>query len=290
MRARTVRTAFTLIELLVVIAIIAVLIGLLVPAVQKVRSAAARISCQNKLKQMGLALHNYHGSYQHFPTANTPAFGSAFTQLLPFLEQDNIERLYDYSQSPTSPPNDQITKLPIKIYLCPSMVPPSVLQSTAISSYAACIGSNSAWSPPPDNGMIGRHDYYGDPTGATTGFCFADIPDGTSNTIAVGEMGFQLKDYLFSSGANAGQVRAGNTSWPWGYASYTFGSTRVMMNTIAPSAPLLDRLETFRSDHTGGCNFLFGDGSVHFLTNGIDLPTYQALGTHNGGEVLSGNY
>jgi len=290
MRVRHPRSAFTLIELLVVIAIIAILIGLLLPAVQKVRAAAARISCQNNLKQIGLALHNFHDSNQHFPTANTPAFGSFFTNILPYLEQANIERRYDYTQYPTSPPNDQITNLPIKIYLCPSMLPPQIPQSTAYSSYAACIGSNSAWAPPPDNGMIGRHDYYGNPTGGTTGFRFADITDGTSNTIAVGEMGFQLKDYLFSSGPNAGQVRGGNTSWPWGYASFSFGSTRIMMNTVAPPASILDRLETFRSDHTGGCNFLFGDGSVHFLSNSVDFTTYQALGTRAGGEVISGNY
>lgn len=290
MRTRTTRTALTLIELLVVIAIIGTLIGLLLPAVQKVREAANRMSCQNNLKQIGLALHNFHDTYRHFPTANTPALGSFFTNILPFLEQDNIERRYDYTQYPTSPPNDQVTNLLIKIYLCPSMQPPPIQRSTAYSSYAACIGSNSAWAPPPDNGMIGRHDYYGNPTGGTTGFRFADITDGTSNTIAVGEMGFQLKDYLFGSGPNAGQVRGGNTSWPWGYASYSFGSTRIMMNTVTPPASILDRLETFRSDHTGGCNFLFGDGSVHFISNGIDLATYQALGTRNGGEVISGGF
>lgn len=289
MRARTVRTAFTLIELLVVIAIIAILIGLLLPAVQKVREAAARMSCQNNLKQIGLALHNFHDSNQRFPTANTPTFGSFFTNILPYLEQANIERRYDYTQYPTFPPNDQITDLPIKIYLCPSMQPPQVPQSTAYSSYAACIGSNSAWSPPPDNGMIGRHDYYGDPTNGTKGFRFTDITDGTSNTIAVGEMGFQLKDYRFSSGPNAGNVRGGNTSWPWGYASFSFGSTRVMMNTVIPPASTLDRLETFRSDHTGGCNFLFGDGSVHFIGNSISPATYSALGTRAGGEVFAGN-
>jgi prepilin-type N-terminal cleavage/methylation domain-containing protein/prepilin-type processing-associated H-X9-DG protein len=289
-RLRTSRCGFTLIELLVVVAIVTALLGLLLPAVQKTREAANRITCQNNLKQVGLALHGYHDANQRFPTANTPAFGSAFTLLLPYLEQGQVERRYDYNVHPDSPPNDQVTALPIKVYLCPSMRPPAIPQSTAASSYAACVGSNSAWGPLPDNGLVGRHDLYGDPMGGTAGFRFANVTDGTSNTLAVGEMGFQLTDYLFKSGPYAGQVRGGNTSWPWGYASYSFGSTGVPMNTVAPPASVLDRLQAFRSDHPGGCNFLFGDGSVHFPADGIDPTTYQALGTRNGGEVLGGGY
>src|SRR3712207_4820775 len=101
MRARRPRSAFTLIELLVVIAIIAILIALLVPAVQKVRDAAARTQCQNNLKQVGLALHGFHDTHQRFPMANSPTFGSAFTHILPFVEQDNIRKVYDVTKAPT---------------------------------------------------------------------------------------------------------------------------------------------------------------------------------------------
>ena len=104
-------------------------------------------------------------------------------------------------------------------------------------------------------------------------------------------MGFQLKDYNFSSGPFAGQLRGGNTQWVWGYASYSFGSTGMMFNTtVGTPADVTARLGAFRSDHTNGANFLFTDGAVRFMSNGrIDLPTYQALGTRDGGEVISGD-
>jgi prepilin-type N-terminal cleavage/methylation domain-containing protein/prepilin-type processing-associated H-X9-DG protein len=276
---RTSRTGFTLIELLVVIAIIAILLGLLLPAVQKVREAASRVQCQNNLKQLGLALHNYHDARKRFPTASTASFVSAFTQLLPYLEQDAVARRYDPNLQPTDPANFAVTQLPIPTFLCPSMQPPPTPQTTAYSSYAVCIGSTYAWGPGPDNGVIVRH-----PFGTVR---IAAVTDGTSNTVAAGEMGFQLEDYYFTSGPQAGQLRGGNTSWPWGYASYSFGSTLVMMNTRRHAGPLqASGLHAFRSDHPGGCSFLFADGSVRMLTDGaLSLPPYQGLGTRAGGEM-----
>lgn len=285
---RTRRSAFSLIELLVVIAIIAVLIGLLVPAVQKVRELGNRTQCQNNLRQIGIGFHNFHDSKKRFPTANSPTFGSAFTHILPFLEQGNLERKYDYSKSPTTPPNDAITKTPLSIFRCSTMQPPPVQDAfPGWASYAVCLGSNNAWGTDPDNGVIVRGG--SDPAAQIPGMRFQDITDGSSNTILASEMGFQLKDYFFSSGTFVGQLRGGNTQWTWGYASYSFGSTLMMFNTVeGTAADKNNRLQSFRSDHGSTSHFLFADGSVRSLYVGqFDLAVYQALGTRNGMEVAN---
>lgn len=287
MRARTVRTGFTLIELLVVIAIIAVLLGLLLPAVQKVREAANRLTCQNHLKQLGLGLHNFHDALGRFPTANSPTFASALTLVLPYLEQGNAERGYRYDLQPTDPLNDQIATLPMKLDRCPSMQPPPTPEAfPGWSSYAVCLGSHFAWGPLPDNGVIVRRD---PAQPGAQGTRLTDVTDGTSSTLVAGEMGFQLRDYFFTSGVYNGRLRGGNTQWVWGYASYSFGSTQLMFNTtVGTPEDRTQRLQSFRGDHTGGVNFLFGDGSVRLLTPTRTLTAYQALGTRAGGEVVSG--
>lgn len=285
------RSAFTLIELLVVIAIVAILIALLLPAVQKVREAANRMACGNHLKQIGLAMHHYHLDHRRFPLANSPVFSSAFTAILRYLENDALRRLYNDALLPSDPANAAALAMPVKLFRCPSMSPPQIEQSSGWSTYAMCIGSNYAWGPLPDNGIVVRFDATIRPT--SQGIALTDVADGTTQTILAGEMGFQLDDYFFASGPFAGQVRGGNGHWAWGYPSYSFGSTLVRLNTKIHQNPFGLRgsgLHGFRSDHVGGANFLFGDGSVRFLYEAMPLPIYHALGTRRGGESAVGEY
>src|SRR6516165_8917191 len=140
MQIRNPRTAFTLIELLVVIAIIAILIALLVPAVQKVREAAARLSCENNLKQIGLALHSYHGTYKHFPTNVRPVAAGGVRRswavdILPFIEQSAMYQRYDLSQNWSAPANLPVTSLPVPIYQCLSVPSPDRLDANPDTGY-----------------------------------------------------------------------------------------------------------------------------------------------------------
>jgi prepilin-type N-terminal cleavage/methylation domain-containing protein/prepilin-type processing-associated H-X9-DG protein len=306
------RPGFTLIELLVVIAVIAVLIGLLLPAVQKVREAAARIQCQNNLKQIGLALHGYHDSNQHFPpgyralapyadgaTDTAPGWGwAAFA--LPYLEQDNLFRQLDLARPVENSPAIQT---PVKLYLCPSDQPPpgpfavpdpfgNPRALVGACSYAACVGGDESETTDP----AGLGVFYRNSRTRLT-----DITDGTSQTLLVGERAWAHANGVWAGAVRGGVCRRGplnpnpGSSWAWAPAATLVLAHSHLNNANSDTDGGLD---DFSSLHTGGSNFLFADGSVHFIRSipgdnpdGSFTPeglAFQALGTRARGEVFQG--
>jgi len=350
------RKAFILIELLVVIAIIAILIGLLLPAVQQVREAAARTKCANNLKQIGLAVHNYHASEGRLPPFSYAARGhgdgktptlpdgigykhyGAFLIILPYLEQDAIARSYDPMLAWNSTvdndgdgiTNAMLTNKPLPTFLDPSMSVPVNNRYAAYSSYAWSRGNfehmtdssgsvrttgASVWteddgalasayvspapgSPPEDLGSF-RH------------VKLTDVTDGTSSTFLAGEKHYTLKDYNYPASSTAtapdgsplaGKPFSGQTNWVFPHPGQDTadGTTNVAMNTttVVEKATGPDDnspnawwrrtgFSAFRSNHKGGCNFVYCDGSVKFLRDTISMPSYKALGSRNGGDHVT---
>jgi len=296
------RAAFTLIELLVVIAIIAILVGLLLPAVQKVREAAARMSCQNNSKQLGLAVHNYHGTFGKLPPASTTVtFNSWLVLILPYVEQDNLFRVYDLNlaynsttatagtpQATAGTTNVAVACTRIPMYACPSgstdrsgngsEAAGGVANSsthyyavlgpngTLYASYVSGAGANGAYS------TLGALTYNSpDPIKLT------DIIDGTSNTFLCGErsiteqLGAANAYRAWTRGNNGGCGACKNITTPINSTSYN-GSNN--FNDIS-----------FGSNHPGGCNFTMCDGSVRYVAQNVDMAQYLATASRNGRET-----
>jgi prepilin-type N-terminal cleavage/methylation domain-containing protein/prepilin-type processing-associated H-X9-DG protein len=315
-----VRTGFTLIELLVVIAIIAILIGMLLPAVQKVREAANRAKCENNLKQIALAAVNYHDTNNGFPTdSNNGIFLlNHFCVLLPYLEQ---ETLYQALGQWASGPGGSPPPVPVSVYVCPSdsgiSFPPLVEDPVygglwEVTSYRANTSGLPITDPNVQTDGVVVGFYTGTPPVQITA-----ITDGTSNTILFGEVSNfdpnwpQYQALLASLGvplpvANSALSHFGS-EW---VTDFAVGSGAYPLNNNLPSPPtvstlgvnLLERPWTYGSCHPQGANFVFCDGSVHFISNAINNATWVsssynggtisllgALCTRDGGEVVDGS-
>jgi prepilin-type N-terminal cleavage/methylation domain-containing protein len=277
---------FTLIELLVVIAIIGILVALLLPAVQAAREAARRSSCQNNLKQIAIACHNYHDTTGKLPPASvspTLAGSSGFAAILPFMEQSNLYTLYDFSKGNSDPVNLAAVSQRIPTYICPSCVFARAVpiagcdaNNRAPGTYAFSTGSLDPWGA--NNGAIA--------TAATPQTNFASILDGTSNTFMLGESHWNIKDYLFTFGPCVGQVRGGFTYWASPYPLSTAFTTRGPFNPKLLNGDT-KRLSNFRSNHPGIVNMANVDGSVRTVGETIDHIILDAMATRDAGDLIS---
>jgi prepilin-type N-terminal cleavage/methylation domain-containing protein/prepilin-type processing-associated H-X9-DG protein len=262
---RRARSAFTLIELLVVIAIIAILIGLLVPAVQKVRAAASRASCQNNLKQLALACHMYQDNYKKLPpgwvtsldgtVAPNPGWSWA-TLILPYIEQgplfQQLKATYgnlNTTTGSTAPPGSPTALLQtvIPVYICPA--DGSGTLNTNFNSYAK------------NNYVANRYILGPDASSRMAPSTVQGIPDGSSQVYLLGERDMMVNvagTWIRHSNTSAsfeGRAGAANNPQPAAGTTYNTGSNQRL---------------AFNSQHTGGCNFAFADGSVHFISQTID--------------------
>ncbi len=294
------RKAFTLIELLVVIAIIAVLIGMLLAAVQKVREAANRMACSNNLKQIGLAMQQFHDAYGKFPpgvvngtvrelgiTASVEHGTMPF--LLPYLEQQNLANQYDRNLNWFDAKNQPVAKTPLGVVQCPSaesnrtetdfdhMVDGKV---AACSDYAGIREVHKALL---DSGYVDKPANPASVMQINVMVRLADVTDGASNTILFAEDAGRPQLW------HKGQLVSGEkiTGGPWAGRNLIWGTPPDAVQPPWPCAINCSNHREVYSFHPGGANAVFADGSVHFLKAGMRLRVLARLVTRAGGEVVS---
>ena len=316
MAVRVRKQGFTLVELLVVIAIIGILVGLLLPAVQAAREAARRMQCSNNLKQIGLSLHNYESSYKVFPAGNIVnnrngvVSGDGWTwhaRILPFVEQT---ALYNQVSSVMGTDIGGTTSAPqllagrdtrLSFFQCPTH-PDGVANPSKngyqLSTYNAVCGSTT-FNDGAEVDNFNAIAYRGNGMFfLNSKVRFGDITDGTTNTFLVAEVQDELKGspnsnrwpgsdrkYCFSGG--------GDGNPPTDITEYLVGmeSNDPINANIRDSSGFYNNTGEYAgSYHTGGAQFVLGDGSVRFISQNIDMPTYRALSTRNGGEVINGEF
>jgi prepilin-type N-terminal cleavage/methylation domain-containing protein/prepilin-type processing-associated H-X9-DG protein len=304
------RKGMTLIELLVVIAIIAVLIGLLVPAVQKVREAASRMACANNLKNLGLALHNYHGDHAQFPPGAVGPLGPDFpefaglkhhglgTYLLPYLEQQALACQYRRDLSWFDPPNQAVVNMQLKIWQCPSAqanrlqdgllptVTPPTLDlfngTAACGDYAGVLRTDAELAR---RGLIDPAASYEGAFQINRTTRLADILDGTSNTILMAECAGRPQ--LWQGRKQVPNVWLSGGPWASRNLLWCKGSTPDGSAPYGPCAINCTNDREVYSFHSGGANVAFADGSVRFLSADLSIRVFARLVTRAGGEVVS---
>ena len=305
-----VRPAFTLIELLVVIAIIAILIGLLLPAVQKVREAAARMKCSNNLKQMGIALHSYHDVNGTFPPGAAPVNATSLgwnSYILPYIEQDNIWRLMNPTVAAyATGVNRNQGANRISVFLCPSygeerssstidnvggqngytihyvgnMGPKGTNPTTGAAYGFANLGGQGGMAI---DGMLPYHtSVWTSQPARTAGVTMTGISDGTSNTLMLFEVAWTGLERA------PGSLRAWPRGCHWSDDCTSMKNVANAMRTVKYNGGGNYNDISMGSNHTGGCNVALGDGSVRFLRESVDLNrVLKPLASRAGGEVIS---
>jgi prepilin-type N-terminal cleavage/methylation domain-containing protein/prepilin-type processing-associated H-X9-DG protein len=298
------REGFTIVELLVVIAIISLLIALLLPAVQAAREAARRIACRNNLKQIGLALHNYHDTLGTFPPQNVnKVYSHAWVPFfLPFIEQGNLHRQYRWDTNWNDPANQPAINVPLAFLHCPSTAADANRLDAIVASATA---STSDYAPPtgvaaaPVNaGLIPAPADRRGVLVANGSADLADISDGTSNTLMVTEdagrpefriRGGQGPDENDPGGGNLSVTGGRVKGAGWADPSNGIPLHSFTLDGLSVPGPCpincTNNNEAF-SFHPGGVHVLFADGSVRFVAEQTKLEVYAALITRAGGEVI----
>jgi len=310
--------AFTLVELLVVIAIIGILIALLLPAVQAAREAARRSQCSNNQKQIALALHNYHDSFNTLPFGGATGWGHTWhAYILPYIEQSAVYETIPWTDSGyanDTRPTDPFTILArtiIPAFKCPSDPQPAAYPNSmnnvsrrGVGSYLGNAGGNlstdsrraSGSGNPPgidarnSNGVLLAYAIR-TTTRRREPIPFAAIIDGTSNTLLIGESPYTVtapcpycdRLYLYSNNSDSGQ----GSDWSEYLGSTYYGINRSLSTEASPT-PLswAERELSFGSYHPGGCNVALSDGSTRFVSETIELNVWRAIGSRDGKEVI----
>jgi len=289
---KTQKSGFTLIELLVVIAIIGILVALLLPAVQSARESSRRASCTNNLKQIGLAIQSYHDRTGYIPPGYLTAIDSSGNELgpgwgwgsmlLPELEQSSLQAQINFGLDigKQANANPRVALLPV--YLCPSdtLISPFIVSQTAVNvAYGNYVGIN---------GNGGVSDFAGTNDGVflrNAHFRFADIRDGLSTTLFVGERCTRMS-YTTWTGAVTGGAVPSNLD----PAAVEASAALVLSHAgpHMPNNPDVTDADATSSFHVNGVNFVFGDGSVHMISSDIGMWVYDALATRASKEAVTG--